>query len=144
MEKIEEVWVIEDSGICLFNQSVGKVDETLFSGFLSSLQTFIQTIGEDKLKKIEMGNSKITIYNLTDYKIFIVLKSEKKTNDKFLEKKIKDISNKFVLKYGSHVVEQQIKHLPYNTSIFQDFREDLKEMFEEKIDKNITKWMQQI
>ncbi|MHA1299250.1 MAG: hypothetical protein ACTSO9_07445 [Candidatus Helarchaeota archaeon] len=141
MDKIEEVWVIEESGVCLFNQSLGNIDETLFSGFLSSLQSFIETIGEEKLRRIEMGNSKITIFNLEEYKILIVLKSPKKTSDKYLEKKIKEIQIKFIVKYGSILVEHQVKRMPYNTSVFQDFHKDLKEIFEEKIDKNITEWM---
>ncbi|MHA1380867.1 MAG: hypothetical protein ACTSRG_21075 [Candidatus Helarchaeota archaeon] len=144
MNKIEEVWLIEESGICLYNQSLGTVDETLFSGFLSSLQTFIETIGEERLKKIEMGNSKITIAHLEEYKIILALRSPKKTKDKYLEKKIEEIQMKFITKYGSQLVKHQIKHQPYNTTIFEDFYIDLKEIFEEKIDKNITDWLQKI
>ena len=141
MENIDEVYIIEDSGVCLFNHSIGKVDETLFSGFLSSIQTFLETLGQDRIKKIEMGTSKITIFNLDEYHIFLVLRSPSKTKDKYIKKKLDEIQKRFIIKYGGYLVETQVKGLPYNTSQFNSFHEDLKEIFEEEIDKNISNWM---
>ena len=141
MDKVEEVWVIEDSGICLFNQSVGNVEEILFSGFLSSIQTFIQTLGEEKLRKIELGDSKLTILNIEEYNIFIVLKSPKKTKDKYLEKKIQDVHTRFIVKFGPVLVEHQVKKLPYNTAVFQDFHKVLDDIFMDSVDRSITDWM---
>ncbi len=144
MENIDEIWIIENNGTCLFNQSLGQIDETLFSGFLSSIQTFIETISNERLRKIELGNAKLIIFNLDEYRLFIVLKSSKNVKDKYLEKKIKEIQTKFIVKYGSYLVERQAKSLPCNTRVFEDFREELDDLFGVKIDKNITDWMKSI
>lgn len=145
LDKIEEVWIIEDSGICLFNHSIGSIDETLFSGFLSSLQTFVGTISKgEKIKKIELGDSKLTIFNLDEYHLLIVIRTDQKTKDKYLDKKIQEIQKKFILKYGSSLVEHQVKNIPYNINDFQGFKEELKEIFEENIEKNISKWMKSL
>ena len=147
MEKIDEVYIIEDSGVCLFNHSIGKegkttVDETLFSGFLSSIQTFLETISKgEKIKRIELGGSKLLISSLEEYHIFIVLRSSGKIKEKYLKKKIEEIQKQFIINYGSYLVEHQVKKLPYNTQEFQGFHEVLKDIFEEEIDKNISNWM---
>lgn len=55
VDKINEVWIIENSGICLFNYATeSSIDEILFSGFLSGIKTFLEGIGE-KARKNRIG-----------------------------------------------------------------------------------------
>ncbi|MHA1379544.1 MAG: hypothetical protein ACTSRG_14315 [Candidatus Helarchaeota archaeon] len=145
MDKITEIWIITDSGVCLFNHSLeNKIDEMLFSGFLSGIRTFLAEIGEKKLEKLELGNSKLIFYNLDKCGLFIVLKGPKNVKDKFLEKKIKEIQSIFVEKYGPFLIEHKKKNFPYNTDDFKNFRVDLEQIYKENIDKNITQWFKSI
>lgn len=146
MDKITEVWIIENSGVCLFNHSIeSKIDEILFSGFLSGIRTFLEEIGERKLEKLELGNSKLIFYNLDKFGLFIVLKSPKKTKDKYLEKKIEEVQKSFINYYENHLIEHQKKGFPYNTDDFKDFRKELEEnIFRENIEKNMSSWLKSI
>ncbi|NVM03058.1 MAG: hypothetical protein HWN67_12020 [Candidatus Helarchaeota archaeon] len=146
MDKITEVWIIENSGLCLFNHAIeSKIDEILFSGFLSGIRTFLEEIGEKKLERLELGHSKLIFYNLDEFGLFIVLKSPKKTKDKYLEKKINEVTNKFVNLYGDQLLEHQKKKMPYNTEDFKDFRKTLEDdIFKENIEKNISSWLKSI
>jgi len=147
LDKISEVWIIKDSGLLLFNQSVEssvdiEIDEMLFSGFLSSIQSFIKEIGEKKLERLELGTSKLTFYNLDEYGVFVVLRSPKKTKNKFLEKKIKHVQEKFIEKYGNHIINMTKNNLPVKTEDFIGFKNDLETIFEPDIAKNIDKWFE--
>lgn len=141
LDKINEVWIIQNSGICLFNQSAeNSVNEILFSGFLSGIRTFLEEIGEKKLEKLELGNSKLIFYNLDEYHLFIVLKSSKKAKDKFLEKKINEVQQKFINRFSPLLIDHHKKNIPYNNEDFQDFHDDLLEILEEGIEKNMNDW----
>ena len=146
MDKITEVWIIENSGVCLFNHSIeSSIDEILFSGFLSGIRTFLEEIGEKKLEKLELGNSKLIFYNLDQFGLFVVLKSPKKTKDKYLEKKIEEVQKRFINLFGKHLIEHQKKGLPYNTDVFKEFRKELEDnIFREDIEKNISSWLKSI
>ncbi len=140
--EISEIWIISNSGICLFNHSVeSTVDELLFSGFLSGIRTFLEEIGEKKLEKLELGNSKLLFYNLDEYGLFVVLRGPKKIKDKFIEKKIEEVQAKFINKYGKILLEHKNNNMPFNTDDFQDFRNELEEIFKENIDKNLAQWL---
>lgn len=144
-DKISEIWIITNSGLCIFNHSIeNKIDEILFSGFLSGIRTFLEEIGEKKLEKLELGNSKLIFYNLDDYHLFIVLKGPKKVKDKYLEKKIKEVKTDFINKYGKILLEHKKKNLPFNTDDFKDFRNDLEVIFKENIEKNLNDWLKSI
>ncbi|MFX1452284.1 MAG: hypothetical protein ACFFCM_15710 [Promethearchaeota archaeon] len=146
MDKITEVWIIENSGVCLFNHSIeSSIDEILFSGFLSGIRTFLEEIGEKKLEKLELGNSKLIFYNLDQFRLFVVLKSPKKTKDKYLEKKIEEVQKRFINLFGNQLLEHQKKGLPYNIDNFKDFRKELEDnIFKENIEKNISSWLKSI
>lgn len=146
MDKITEVWIIENSGVCLFNHAIeSSIDEILFSGFLSGIRTFLEEIGEKKLEKLELGNSKLIFYNLDQFGLFVVLKSPKKTKDKYLEKKIEEVQKRFINLFGNQLLEHQKKGLPYNMDNFKDFRKELEDnIFKEDIEKNISSWLKSI
>jgi len=145
LDKITEIWIITNSGICIFNHSIEqKIDELLFSGFLSGIRTFLAEIGEKKLEKLELGNSKLIFYNLDKCDLFIVLKGPKKVKDKYLEKKIKEVQSKFIDMYGYRLLEHKKRNLPYNTDDFQDFRAVIEEILKENIEKNISQWFSSI
>ena len=143
MEKILNVWIMNDSGICLFNQAKSSTlqDENLFTGFLSSIQVFLKSIGEEKIKSLAMGEHKFTFCNLEEPNLIIVVKSERNIKGRFIARKIKDIREKFLKKYGQLLHKYQEHSLLLDLRIFDDFNEDLSDILTNKIESNMSAWI---
>lgn len=105
MAKINEIWIISESGIPLFNKSVEKdVDVLVFGGFLSAIQSFIKSsFKEERLDKLIMGDTKISFSFLKDYQIFIVLRCHKKVKDGEIVKTLQKIGHLFIETYGTRL-----------------------------------------
>ncbi|MFX1298953.1 MAG: hypothetical protein ACFFD2_29360, partial [Promethearchaeota archaeon] len=88
MEKISEIWVINENGITLFNKSLEvTVDPALFGGFLGAIRQFVElSFKGSKLDKLHLGETKISFLHEPDHHIFIVIRSHKKVNDKEIAK----------------------------------------------------------
>ena len=128
MESILDVWIMNHYGICLYNQSKSNYaieDENLFTGFLSGIQGFLKSIGEDRIKSIVLGVNKFTFYYLDETNLIIVIKSQRETKNKFIERKFKQIRDKFLCKYGLILDKHRENKSLLNLQIFNDFKEEL-------------------
>ncbi|MHA1131687.1 MAG: hypothetical protein ACTSQI_03405 [Candidatus Helarchaeota archaeon] len=98
MEKISEIWIIDEHGKPLFNQSIDNmVDPMLFGGFLSAIQQFVQTSFQgSKIEKLFFGESKISFLHLKEHQIYVILRSHKKKKDKDIHALLEKIGNLFV------------------------------------------------
>ncbi len=98
MEKISEIWIIDEDGKPLFNKSIdSKVDPLLFGGFLSAIQQFVQSSFQgSKIEKLYFGESKISFLHLKEHQIYVVVRSHKKKKDKEIGGALQKIGELFV------------------------------------------------
>ena len=126
MRMIEEIWIVHPSGITLFNLTKGdKIDPVLFGGFFSALNSFIQQLGEKKLKTIIMGDSKLTIFQ--GYKgILFISRSKKGIKNKLIISNLKFVEDMFKKEF-----QDIIDTWNGDTNIFSNFGDMIKEIFED-------------
>lgn len=99
---LNELWIIWHAGLPIYHQSVSsQLDQNLFGGFISAINTFVKEFGEDQIKKMEMGGSKIIILSSEDKEWFFIGRSDIKENEKKLLKYLDDISKIFFNHFGS-------------------------------------------
>ncbi|NVM27882.1 MAG: hypothetical protein HWN65_03485 [Candidatus Helarchaeota archaeon] len=118
MRDIEELWIINNSGINLFNFCKKNTkNPLLFSGFISAFQNFMESLGYKKIESIRLGDSKIMIYR-GDSDIYYVTRSKKDIKDEDIIKYLKLVEKKFLENYLD-----ELKSFTGDTNIFDDFGE---------------------
>lgn len=140
---VEEFWIMDTSGICLFHRSIhGKaniidekagiqIDEQLFSGLFSGIMSFTEEVSKEQIKKIELNEGKFLFFSRQNL-IFIV-RTELNISDKSVKKKIQIIEDLFIKKYS-----KELEAFNGDISSFRLFENDLEEVFK-KISKS-EKW----
>ncbi len=104
---IRDVVVLEKSGITLFSQSFGEchsfgTDVQLFSGFISAIQMFSETISGSEISKIGLSDNKNILFQKTDRCIFAVLCDDTDPMNE-MEVKTKKISEIFEREYSHNL-----------------------------------------
>jgi len=132
MRVINEIWIIDPSGITLYNLSKEQnIDAGLFGGFFTAIQNFISSLGEKELKSLVLGSSKLMIYHGNQDFLFIS-RSDMKSKEKKIVQYLKLIEKKFFDLYG-----QKIKNWDGEVSIFDNFGDIIEEIFEDKPEKDM-------
>ena len=142
MHKISEIWIINETGIPLFNRSIDeKIDVLLFGGFLSAIQTFIKSsFQEEKLDRLVLGDSKLSFFYIEEYHIFIVLRTNKKVKDKDIDKFLELIKDLFISNY-----KDKLEQKYYDMAEFSGFSEILEEKFDEgAVVKRMKNWFAEV
>ncbi|MHA1264888.1 MAG: hypothetical protein ACTSRS_06590 [Candidatus Helarchaeota archaeon] len=142
MAKIDEIWIITENGIPLFDKSVEQsVDVLIFGGFLSAIQSFIKnSFKEERLDKLIMGDSKITFSFAEEYGIFVVIRTHKKIKDSEIVKYLKKIQELFLANYGE-ALQKEITDI----SIFQGFNKILEEnLGKSLLEKRMSTWFSEL
>ena len=82
------LWIIDPNGLCLLHQDFSeagsgeKIDETMFSGFLTAILSFTHDLVKDSIEKISMGQREI---HYQSFGIFAVAVSTNKTKKKLFK-----------------------------------------------------------
>ena len=142
MDKISEIWIIDEGGKPLFNKSVdNKVDPALFGGFLSAIQQFVQSSFQgSKIEKLFLGESKINFLYVKEHKIFVVVRCNKKVKDKEITKNLEKIRDLFVSTF-----EEELKKTKGDLSEFETFNTVLEENLKEgKVVTRMKNWFDEV
>ena len=142
MQKISEIWIINENGKPLFNKSIdNKVDPALFGGFLSAIQKFVQTsFHGSNIDKLFLGDSKITFLHVKDHYIYVVIRCNKKIKDKEVTKSLETLRDLFVMTYK----DKLNKNLS-NVTDFQSFNKVLEEnLKEDMLLTRMKSWFEEV
>ncbi|NHI94049.1 MAG: hypothetical protein EAX96_16285 [Candidatus Lokiarchaeota archaeon] len=132
MRDIDEIWIVDGSGVTLFNISKGgTVDPTLLGGFFSSLNLFISQIGEKKLNSLSLGDSKIMLYQ-GKLDLMFISRSRKDVKEKEITEHLKTIEKRFIKLH-----EDKIKKWDGNTSYFENFGDFIEDIFKDSPERRI-------
>jgi hypothetical protein len=131
---INNLFIIDKAGICLYSynfQKVTGIDGQMLSGFLSALSAFAQEAFQTRLQSIEIHNGqKLVFYVDPMHKLTFCAIADVRDNSKFLEKILRQMGDRFVLKFWE-VFEKDLQN---QINLFNSFDGDLV-----PITKNITK-----
>ena len=119
MVSLNEFWIITSAGIPVYHQSIiDEIDQSLFGGFISALLSFIKELGEDDIRHLEMGGSKIVILSSIDKNWFFIARSDKKVKEKKINRYLTEIRSLFWDKF-----ETKVANWDGNTDVFQELDE---------------------
>ncbi|MFX0090898.1 MAG: hypothetical protein ACFFBD_03970 [Candidatus Hodarchaeota archaeon] len=99
---INQIWIVEDSGLCLFhssfnNEEASSAQANIFSGFITAITAFAKEVAKSSLRKITMGNMVLHQYKKQD--LLICLSAEKEIEEttltSFFERLILEFKNEF-------------------------------------------------
>ena len=132
MRDIDEIWIVYPGGITLFNQSKeDNIDPTLIGGFFSSLNIFIEQLGEKKLNSISLGDSRITIYQ-GKHDLMYISRSRKGVKEKIIQEHLKTIEKRFIKLH-----EKNLESWDGNISYFANFGDFIEDIFKDTPERRI-------
>ncbi len=126
---IQDLWILSNSGIVVFSRAFDqKVDEQLFGGLMSALDTFAQVLSDDGLTNFELSAIRFTL--LKDNNFLFVANSSKKHKERKIQEQLKTISKKFFKKY-----KDVLENWDYEVGVFGDFENEIAEELEDPMKK---------
>ncbi|MEE9377181.1 MAG: hypothetical protein V3V33_04005 [Candidatus Lokiarchaeia archaeon] len=126
MKVLQDIWIVEKSGIVIFHREFDKVvSPQLFGAMMSALNMFAEQLAEGGLSNFELQNSRFTI--IKKGALIFVANSSKKYNQKKVNKELKKISDKFFNLYS-----EKLKNFKGQIGVFSNFIEEIKDALEEK------------
>jgi hypothetical protein len=95
-EYIQDLYVVEDSGVCVYHSSISndydKVDDTIVSSFLSAIETFSNNI-QSNVNKLTMNDFEFIYHR--DNKLLFVARIKNGIDEQGVFNLLKRISSKF-------------------------------------------------
>ncbi|TFG25851.1 MAG: hypothetical protein EU532_11235 [Promethearchaeota archaeon] len=128
---IENLWVIENqSKLCVFEANYSdftkdRISKDMVGSFLAALLTFAKESFTDEIQFIKFSNRKI-VFKFSKHLLFVIAFSDKDINK---DHHIKEISNEIVERFNEKFITIfENNNWNGNTTIFESFSEDLKEI----------------
>lgn len=129
MDILNGIWIIDPNGLCLLHRdfsmgpSTHKIDETMFSGFLTAILSFTQDLVKDTIEKISMGEREI---HYQSFNIFAVAVSANKSKkNKQIPQYITKVGEAFMKDYGEELRTTSLQ----NREKFSSFGEKIDDIF---------------
>ncbi|MFX1418932.1 MAG: hypothetical protein ACFE9N_08450 [Promethearchaeota archaeon] len=126
---LQDIWILEKSGIVIFHREYDKVvSPQLFGAMMSALNMFAEQLAEGGLSNFDLKDTRFTI--IKKGMLIFVANSSKKFNQKKINKELQKISNKFLKLYSV-----QLKSFKGQIGVFSDFINEIGDVLEEKPQK---------
>ncbi len=129
---IQDIWIIKESGIVLFNHNLEpELDAQLLGGLMSALNTFAEKVSDGGLTNFDLINKRFTLIKRKGY--LFVASSDKKKKDKKVERDLQKIQTFFFKKYD--IID--LKSWDGEIGYFKEFQTLIKHLLIEKIEKEV-------
>lgn len=126
MKILQDIWIVEKSGIVIFHREFDKVvSPQLFGAMMSALNMFAEQLAEGGMSNFELENSRFTIIKKRG--LIFVANSSRQYNQKKVNKELNKISDKFIKLYG-----EKLKGFRGQLGAFSSFKNEIKDALEEK------------
>ena len=97
-KSIQNIWILQDNGIILFNRVLDQnLDTNLFGNLVTAMNSFAKELEEGDLSNFEINSKRFTIKK--EKELLFIASSSKKTDDKKTKKDLEKISEKFFQSY---------------------------------------------
>ncbi len=128
---MDELWIITQDGIVLFNHIYNqKVEAQLFGALLSAINTFAEEVSDGGLSNFELSARQFILFKKND--VLFIGSANKKIKKEIISKQLESISDRFFEKYPALI---NIKDWDNDITIFESFEEEIKEIFEDSVKK---------
>ena len=98
MKVLQDIWILTNSGIVLFNRVFDKQMKTqLFGALMSALNMFAEQISKDGLSNFELSKKRFTL--LKRKGLLFIGTCDKKSKEKKVITELEKISNRFIHLY---------------------------------------------
>ncbi|MFX1329226.1 MAG: hypothetical protein ACFE91_13945 [Promethearchaeota archaeon] len=126
MKVLQDVWIVEKSGIVIFYREFDKVvSPQLFGAMMSALNTFAEDLAEGGMSNFELQNSRFTI--IKKGKLIFIANSSKKFKQKKVNKELRKVSDKFINLYS-----KELENFNGQIDAFSNFKFEIEDALEDK------------
>ena len=127
---LQDVWIVSNGGLVVFNRIFQeKIDALLFGGLLSALNTFAEELSIGGLSYFELGDKQFAVIKRENF--LFIANSSKNAKPKLLLEKLEYIASKFFARYGKDVLD----NWNGDVNIFYGFEKDIEDTFGESVEK---------
>ena len=129
MKVLQDIWILEKSGIVIFNRVFNEVvSPQLFGAMMSALNMFAESLTEGGLSNFELNNKKFTI--IKNQELLFIANSAKKHKQKKVNKALGKVSTKFLKLYSD-----KIKDFKGEIGAYAEFKDVIEDTLEDKTDQ---------
>jgi hypothetical protein len=127
---IQDIWILNDAGIVIFSRVFNpRVDDQLFGGLMSALNTFAENISEGGLSSFVIKDNKYII--MKQHQLLFIVNSSKKIKEKKVNEELKTIVDKFFNIYPKEMFDNWNSDI----SVFADFEKHIQNSLQDTINK---------
>jgi len=127
---VQDFWIISENGIVLYHRKFSDdIDEQLFGGLLTALQSFAEELLNEGITSFEIQGTRFSIKKKN--RILFIADSAKATKEKKVMNELDTISRKFFETYPHDIVERW----DGDTTPFKYFGEQIEDSLQNTIQK---------
>ena len=127
---IQDIWILDDNGIVLFNRVFHEqVEAQLFGALMSALNSFAQQISDGGLQNFEISNKRFTLIKKRGF-LFIA-----NSSNNFKEKKVILELENIAKKFNNQYPDDFFKGWDNDVNIFIDFKNKIENALEDPVKK---------
>ena len=131
MKILQDIWILTNSGVVLFNRVFDPQLKTqLFGALMSALNSFAERLAEGGLSNFELSDKRFIIMKKNDF--LYVANSSTKVKPKRVIEQLEMVSKKF---FELYPVEWFKNEWNNEISIFKDFDKEIQDQMEDPIKK---------
>lgn len=127
---LQDIWIITEGGIVLYHRVFDdKVDDQLFGGLMSALNSFAEELVQEGLSNFELEQKRFTFTKRNN--LLFIANSSKKVKEKKVMEELSNIIDRFFELYPKEFVD----NWEGDISTFLDFEKEIEGSLEETIQK---------
>jgi len=129
LKLLQDIWILEKSGIVIFHRVFDKsVSPQMFGAMMSALNMFAEQLTEGGLSNFELNNKRFTIIRKGE--LLFIANSSNKVSHKKVDKQLSKVSKKFLKLYSD-----KLKGFKGEIGAFSEFKDVIKDELADKTDK---------
>ncbi|MEX2683627.1 MAG: hypothetical protein Q6373_018775 [Candidatus Sigynarchaeota archaeon] len=126
---LQDIWIMRADGTVLFKRVFEeKLNEQLFGGFMSAMETFASQLDEHGLSSFEIGSKKFILKK--EQGIYFVANFDKKVNLKKAQAELETVAKKFMATY-----QVELMAFRGNIEVFKGFENHIEDSLEDVVQK---------
>ena len=127
MKVLQDIWILEKSGIVIFHREYDKaVSPQLFGAMMSALNHFAEQLTEGGMSNFELQNTRFTLKKQRE--LIFVANSSREINQKKVNKELKKISLKFIKLYS-----EKLKTFKGKIGAYSEFKKEIEDSIEKRL-----------
>ena len=131
MKILQDIWILTNSGIVLFNRVFDKTMKTqLFGALMSALNSFAEKLAEGGLTNFELSDKKFVIMKKSD--LLYVANASKTAKEKKVVEQLSIVSEKFISLYPPEWLKKEWDN---DVSVFEVFVNHIEDAIEDPVKK---------